>query len=211
MKILSSKKAVWIIVGILIVAFLLWFFVIRKYQKRRKIADLALEEHSAWNFGSTKESSSAMRSSLSKYWNASGGPDYGAGAAWSAAFISWLFHETGAKDKFPYATSHSTYIRKAVENRKAGKKTGLIGYRPEEYSPKVGDLVCYPRQSGVTFDSTGAYMSHCDLVVDVDKRNNKITTIGGNVSDSVSKSIYDIDSKGRVITSKVHAVLRNKI
>jgi len=211
MKALYSKKAIVIILIVLTALFLIWYFVIRKQQKRRKIADLALSEYELWGFGKTKEGSSVRQADLTKYWQAANSKDYGAGAAWSAAFISWLFKTTGAKDAFPYATSHSTYIRKAVANRKAGIKKGLIGFKPEEYSPKVGDLVCYPRQSGVTYDSTGNYMSHCDLIVDVDKRNNKITTIGGNVSDSVSKTTYDIDARGRVITPKVHAVLKNNI
>ena len=32
---------------------------------------------------------------------------------WSSAFISWLFYKAGAKDQFPYASSHAGYFQKA--------------------------------------------------------------------------------------------------
>ncbi len=211
MKLFGSKHTVWILLAIAAIL-IIGFLLTRQKSRRRKIADLALQEHTAWNFGKTKEGSSAMRNSLSKYWDAASAPDYGDSAAWSAAFISWLFKATGAKENFPYASSHSIYIRKAVANRKAGITTGaLIGYRPEEYSPKIGDLICKPRQGGVNFDSTHTYISHCDIVVDIDRKNNQVVTIGGNVSNSVSQTRYDIDSNGRVITPSVHAILRNRI
>ncbi len=201
----------WIVV-IVIALIIIIFLLTHKRRWRRKLADLALAEHANWNFGQTKESSSAMRTELSKYWRAAGAPDYGSSQAWSAAFISWLFNSSGAKQKFPYSASHSTYIRDAIANRKSGKRSGaLIGYRPEEKPVRIGDLVCYPRQSGVTYDSDYTYKSHCDIVVDIDRRNNRVVTIGGNVSNSVSKTYYDIDSNGRVITPKVHAILKNKI
>jgi len=208
---LPKGKYLWLIIALAVILLVILFLLTRKKAKRRKIADLAIDEHAAWNFGKIKETSSDKRDTLTQYWNAANAPDYGYGAAWSAAFISWLFKSTGAGDKFPYASSHSVYIRKAVENRKTGKRSGLIGFRPEEYAPRIGDLICYPRQSGVTFDSTHSYQSHCDLVVDIDKRSGKVITIGGNVSNSVSKTIYDIDSSGKVITPKVHAVLKNAI
>lgn len=201
----------WVLIALAVI-FLIVFIATSKRRKRRNLADLALSEHANWNFGATKESASSMRSDLSKYWSAAGAPDYGYSQAWSAAFISWLFKSSGAKDKFPYASSHSVYIRQAVANRKSGMLSGgLIGYRKGEYSPKVGDLICYPRQSGVSFDSDYTYMSHCDLVVDVDKKSGKVITVGGNVSNSVSKTEYDIDQNGRVTTPKVHAILRNRI
>ena len=178
--------------------------------KRRKIADLAIDEFQVWNSGKTKETNPAMQSHLSKYWAASGSKDYGYSAAWSAAFISWLFKTTGAGNQFPYASAHNIYIREAVKNRKAGVKKGILGYRPAEHKVRVGDLICYPRQSGVTYDSDHAYKSHCDLIVDIDRRTNQAITIGGNVSDSVSKSIYQLSPEGYVIDKKVHVVLKNQ-
>ncbi len=212
MKLFGSKYIFWIAILIGVILLIIAFVSIRKKSKKRNIADLAIDEHAAWNFGKTKERSSSMRGYLTKYWNSTSAPDYGAGAAWSAAFISWLFKSTGAGDKFPYASSHSVYIRQAVKNRLAGKtRDALVGYRPAEYSPVIGDLICYPRQSGISFDTTHSYNSHCDIVVDIDRKNGQIIAIGGNVSDSVSKSIYHLDGSGKVTDSKVHAILKNAI
>jgi len=212
MKFLGSKYVIWAAVIILFIALVFGAIALKKKNWRRKLADLAMDEHVVWNFGKTKETDPKMRENLTKYWNAANAPDYGYGAAWSAAFISWLFKSSGADDKFPYASSHSVYIRKAVENRKAGvKNNALIGYKPEEYSPRIGDLICFARQSGVTFDTTHAYDSHCGIVVDINKGEGKLTTIDGNVSDSASKSTYDINKSGKITTQKVFAVLKNAI
>jgi hypothetical protein len=50
--------------------------------------------------------------------------------------------------------------------------------------------VCYPRQSGVNYDTKGSYSSHCDLVVSL--KDNEAISIGGNVSDSVTKTIVPL-------------------
>ena len=68
-----------------------------------------------------------------------------------------------------------------------------------EIAPKIGDLVCYSRQSGVDYDTKGSYKSHCDLVVK--KSKNQLELIGGNVSQAVTKRIVSVDSKG-MITDK---------
>lgn len=211
MKWIRNKYVLWIL--IVLAVLIIGYFIYRanKNSWKRKLADLAIEEHAKWQQGSLKETAGGVRSWLSSYWAASTGPDYGHSQPWSAAFISWLFKSMGAGDKFPYSTKHSTYIRKALSNRKAGKKRGIIAYQPNEYSPKIGDLVCYPRQSGISFFTDRDYASHCDIVVDIDKASGRIITIGGNVSDSVSKTIYDIDNTGRIQSNKVHAILKNAI
>jgi hypothetical protein len=66
----------------------------------------------------------------------------------------------------------------------------------DEVTPEIGDLVCAPRQSGVTYDTTDNYISHCDLVVA--KRTNEIDIIGGNVSDSVTQKTLKLDTNGKV-------------
>lgn len=211
MRLLTSKKAIWIIIAfIAIIAIVL--FSTKNLRKRNKLADLAIDQYEMWGRGDVKEHQNRMKAALSDYWDAAGAPNYGASQPWSAAFISWLFKTAGAGERFPYSASHSTYIRQAVSNRKAGIKRGsLVGYKKTEYSPKVGDLVCYPRQSGVSFDSDYTYKSHCDLVVDVDKNTGILTAIGGNVSNSVEKTTYQINSEGKIVEPKVHAVLSNRI
>ncbi len=117
---------------------------------------------------------------------------------WSAAFISWLMKETGAGDQFKRDASHSVYIRDAVKKRKNKVVDApFIAFKIDEVTPEVGDLVCAPRQSGVTYDKTDSYISHCDLVIA--KRAKEIDMIGGNVDNSVSKTTIELDAEGKVI------------
>lgn len=194
------------------------FFV---YKKRKGISNIAKKaidvaqlEFDAWNTGGTqrKEGDSSVYDRLKKYWQE--GADIFwtktkmINEAWSAAFISYVMRKAGAGDNFKYSPSHSVYIRDAIKNRKENNDNPFKGYRPEEVKVSKGDLVCYPRQNGVGYDTTGAYASHCDLVVDVQK--NVAIAVGGNVSNSVSKTEYSIDDEGKVNEKKVFVVIKNK-
>lgn len=114
---------------------------------------------------------------------------------WSSAFISWLFYKAGAKDQFPYDSSHAGYFQKAKANRN-NKNAPLRGFRVSEYAPKVGDLVVYTRQQGKGYDSTGYFASHGELVIETGK--NYIKAIGGNVSNKVKISSYKTDQNGKL-------------
>jgi len=60
------------------------------------------------------------------------------------------------------------------------------------------------------YDRTGAYKSHCDIVVAVDNKKNEIEVIGGNVAQSVSKKIVSTDRTGRVNAGgKWFAIIKN--
>lgn len=131
---------------------------------------------------------------------------------WSAAFISWVMKEAGAGDRFEYSASHSTYITDAIADRKGKDSDALFfGYKLNEYSPEVGDLVSYSRQDGVGFDTPAPYKSHSDIVVA--KRKGEIDVIGGNVSDSVTLKTLKTDSEGRLIDTSYDwfAVLGNQV
>ncbi|MHA1988424.1 MAG: DUF2272 domain-containing protein, partial [Promethearchaeota archaeon] len=174
------------------------------YKKRRGISkvgrkaiDLAKEEFEAWNKDDVqrKEKDSSMMANIKKYWNEGTDTFWSesrmVSEAWSAAFISYLMKKAGAGDDFKRSNSHSVYIRQSIKNRKEENENPFKGYKPNEVEVSKGDLVCFARQSGVGYDTTGAYKSHCDLVIDV--KDNKATSIGGNVSNSVSKTIVELD------------------
>lgn len=132
---------------------------------------------------------------------------------WSATFISYIMRIAGAGDRFKFSAQHSVYIREAIKARQKGnKKYGFWGFRLSERAPEVGDLVCYSRQSGISFDTQSAnYASHADVVVS--KSDKAIQVIGGNVGNSVSLKALKIDNKG-VLTDKNHkwfAVLQNRL
>ena len=172
---------------------------------QRKASKVAVEEYTKWNRQglSIKEHSPVTLDSLKAYWSATNHSyDQMRSQPWSAAFISYVMKTAGAGKDFPYATSHSTYIVKAIQNRLAN--TGRFkGYKPEEKPLEVGDLVCAPRSgSGAGYNTTGAYESHCDLCVAIDKKNNQGILVGGNVSDSVSKTYVPLTKDGRVDKTK---------
>lgn len=129
---------------------------------------------------------------------------------WSSAFISWLFYKAGAKDQFPYDSSHSGYFQKAKANRN-NKNAPLRGFRVWEYAPKVGDLVVYTRQDGKGYDSNGHFPSHGELVIETGK--NFIKAIGGNVSNKVMISTYKTDHNGKLSGNNVpfFMVIQNNI
>lgn len=131
---------------------------------------------------------------------------------WSAAFISWSMKEAGAGDDFKYSIRHSTYITDAIANRKEGRLDApFVGYKVSEYAPQEGDLVCYSRASWVSYNTTGNYPSHCDVVVSA--AIDEIEVIGGNVTNSVSKKILKVDSEGKVADTGYSwfAVLKNNL
>lgn len=167
----------------------------------------ANEEFNKWNkSGETiKEHDQRTVDRLKEYWQASGKTyESMKGAHWSAAFISYLMKSAGAGDNFKYATSHSSYIQAAIQNTL--KNEGRFkGYKPEDIYVEVGDLVCYPRSnSGADFTTQGGYESHCDICVKVDKKKNEAITIGGNVSDSVSKTTVRLTNEGKIDLTKTN-------
>ncbi len=179
---------------------------------KKKLIDLANKEWAKWNVPTkVTEGNSRTIEDLRNYYKL--GPliknwsdKKMISTAWSASFISYLMRQAGAGDKFKYSTLHSDYINQAKTNRKNNIKT-FQAFKPNEIAISEGDLICYPRQEGVTYETNGSYFAHCDLVTEI--KDNKATAIGGNVSDSVSKKTYQLDSNNKVITPTVHAVIKN--
>ena len=192
---MPGKLKTYLILGAITVFTIL--IIKRKKSKsnfKKKLVDLANEEYNKWNKNGIKikEGSNDTIQTLRNYYEQGAGvknsDNYYISTPWSATFISYLMKKAGAQNDFNYNLSHSAYIREAVQNRKANNSKKFKAYMPNEVTINVGDLVCYPRQSGVSYNSTGNYSSHCDLIISVD--NNTAVGVGGNVSNSVSKSNY---------------------
>lgn len=163
---------------------------------RRRTIRVAKEELDIWDGGKRKESESKMYPEIKKYWESIGWNEnqWSINTAWSSAFISYIMKKAKAtEDDFKFASRHSTYITKAIENRKQNKR-GFKGYKLNEKKVELGDLVCYARQGGVDYDTTGTYNSHCDLIVAID--GDYAIGVGGNVSNSVSETKIPLDDKG---------------
>lgn len=141
---------------------------------------------------------------------------------WSAAFISFCMRKGGALGAFHYSGRHSVYISKAIQDRQNNNATSsFLGFRLTEYAPQIGDLVCWARQPGISYDNQpldaqghGDYDGHCDLVVAVNDGN--VEVIGGNVSLSVTRRHLPIDRAGHLLPTAGHieyliAVMQNKL
>lgn len=189
----------WILLGGVSVVTISLIYLLSKPKKKskfkKKLIDLANEEHDAWNKnGKIKEGNQDTIQRLRDYWNegtnTKANDNYYINTAWSATFISYLMKKAGAGEDFKYYPAHSGYITQSIKNRKENNSKKFKGYKPNEVKVEVGDLVCYSRQSGVTYETKGDYLSHCDLVVSTDK--DEAVSIGGNVSNSVTKTIVPL-------------------
>lgn len=217
----------WIIAGMVGVTLISLAWIYRASIKKgiksvtdfvNNLRNTALSEYEAWKSGSVKEGDSSTMERLRKYWREGAGvtnwsDERMKDEAWSAAFISYIMKKSGAGSDWKYSPSHSTYITDSIKNRKENNSNPFKGYRPEEVKLEVGDIVGKPRQSGVTYDTKGAYKSHTDVVVSI--KNGVADTIGGNVNNSVSLTKIPLKPDGKIDNSKVSGekyfvVIKNK-
>ena len=64
-----------------------------------------------------------------------------------------------------------------------------------ERAPQVGDLMCASRDGGgTTLENLDRGPGHCDIVVEV--RPGEVHAIGGNVANSVTRSVFPLDESG---------------
>ena len=178
-----------------------------------RAAAIAIEELNRWNQGATKESSPNMRATLEDYWRTGVGwlpnqPNWWSSVPWSAAFISWVMKKAGAGNAFKYSAGHSYYTKAAKDNRFANNDNPFKAYRISEVAPQVGDIVCKSRAgSGATYDSIQPGMAtHCDIVTEVQRGH--LTTVGGNVSQSVSSTTVPTDARGLITHPNYFAVIK---
>ena len=131
------------------------------------------------------------------YWTSVDRPDRSGldNVPWSAAFISWDIASAGVpRELFCPNSVHTIYVERMVERaRRPG--AAFIAHRPSERAPQVGDLICASRAgSGTTLDNLNRGAGHCDIVVEV--KPSWVAAIGGNVADSVSRSVFPLDGNG---------------
>lgn len=179
----------------------------------KKLDEVTSQDHKDWGGQTTtpkgepikaghKENEDSHYKKVGEYWSdtAMAGTDgKDTDQPWSAAYISSA-HKRAGVTNFPPSIRHSTYIKDAIDARKAGDKDAPYhGFKPEERAPKQGDLVCFGRaDSSATFDDQqgGKYPSHCDFVKKVG--DGYIETLGGNVGDSVSTRKFSTDENGKL-------------
>ena len=119
---------------------------------------------------------------------------------WSAAFISWVMREVGVPQSlFPHSPSHRDYLAHILALGQSPDAV-FVPHTIQEYKPQPGDLICANRGEGYFGDiveelphSLRAKL-HCDIVVSIE--GNTLQAIGGNVRNSVSKSILTLSQQG---------------
>lgn len=118
---------------------------------------------------------------------------------WSAAFISWVMCESGLGEpsRFQRAIAHHSYIDQAILARDKGDaRAAFAAYDIGEQPIEPGDMLCAARRPFYrTLDERRQQLgtgirSHCDIVVKIDKPNDRILVIGGNVRGSVSLKLH---------------------
>jgi hypothetical protein len=114
---------------------------------------------------------------------------------WSAAFISWDIESAGvSRDLFCPSALHTEYVERLVL-REQRPGAVLIPRPVNERAPQPGDLLCAARDGGgTTLENLNRGPGHCDIVVEVQP--GKLHAIGGNVADSVTRSVFPLDARG---------------
>jgi len=163
------------------------------------------EGESIPHVGYWEDDDEAHMDRVNRYWRAVDRPELsGADCSepWSAAFISWVMRVAGVPEYlFPSAKAHWVYLSQIVANH---QNPDAMFYPRTilEYQPKPGDLICADRQSDTPLDFREVPQPewlantklHCDIVVERDGRT--LSAIGGNVRNSVSKSILKLNPEG---------------
>lgn len=163
------------------------------------------------NRAGLSEHSEPLNSRVGDYWGSCGHPEWNgrtSGRPWSGAFVSWVVTRSGvSQSAFAPAGRHGQYLASLYDRQQGGRGASFALHSPNEYSPREGDLVC-TGTAGPTWryadtptarrriDSTA---SHCDVVTGV--RGGFVHAIGGNVKDSVTMSLYPVDSRGRLVNT----------
>lgn len=149
---------------------------------------------------------------INLYWRSVDKPrldGYDCKQPWSAAFISWVMSAAGLSDwEFPGSDAHWNYIRYFESHKYTN--TAFVTHPIKEYTPKAGDLICATRgNSGFipvydAMDTSSVLMGHaklhCDIVTHVGVTS--LEAVGGNVRNSVSKTIIDIGTDGKLKPSE---------
>lgn len=143
-----------------------------------------------------KERDAAQR--INDYWKSVDRPNLSGldtEVPWSAAFISWDIESAGVpRDLFCPDARHTIYVERMVlRAREPGAV--FIPHPVHAYAPRVGDILCASRDDGgTTLENLNRGPGHCDIVVEV--RPGEVHAIGGNVGDSVTRSVFPLDASG---------------
>ena len=171
----------------------------------RQVVVLEGDEESIPHVGKWEDDGEPYAVRVNWYWRAVGKPQWTGNTCeqpWSAAFISWIMRESGVPAYlFPPEDAHWAYLTWIARNE-GDPYAALVPHSIGEYRPQPGDLICATRGNGgmpfpgESFHSVLLHHRklHCDLVVE--KKGDILGAIGGNVRNSVSKTLVKLDKNG---------------
>ncbi len=144
---------------------------------------------------------------VNQYWRVVGRPElpgYDCQEPWSAVFISWLMQTAGVPPgQFRRADAHWVYLNEMMRNNWRAD-AWFIPHKLNAYQPAKGDLICAYREPPERIprletmnELPPATRLHCDLVVH--RASNHLEVIGGNVRNSVSKTIVPLGREGYLL------------
>jgi hypothetical protein len=88
---------------------------------------------------------------------------------------------------------------------KGPTRAAVLAHRPDDYTPRPGDLVCNTLRNGASFDHVPRpFIGHCDVVIAV--RRWEVDVIGGNLSNGVSRRTLVADGQGRILPQQPRAM-----
>lgn len=165
-------------------------------------------EESIPHVGKWEDDGGPYTSRVNSYWRSVGKPDLDGmdcKQPWSAAFISWVMEAAGVPSiYFPRSEAHWNYLKEIIDNA-GSENSAFRPHRTVEYTPVPGDLVCATRgHNGLPPSpdmSPEAVLQehtrlHCDIVVE--QSGNQLGVVGGNVRNSVSKTLLTLNPDGTV-------------
>ncbi|MBB6580431.1 DUF2272 domain-containing protein [Ralstonia solanacearum] len=139
--------------------------------------------------------------------------------AWSAVFISWIMRKAGLQnDQFLTGATHAEYVTDARDHL---LRHAAFTLERTPAVPRPGDLICSARgadrfMSDPAEIRSGITPMHCDLVVEVDPLRHEVKSIGGNVQQSASMSLTELNDANQLdpYTNSVmqwFVILRNQL
>ena len=145
----------------------------------------------------------------------------GVGLPWCAIFICWCADQCGYLDSglFPRTAHSATFWNYVLQNPSAGSLYTPADVRAGTVTPMPGDILIVSGANNqeassntVRADDSGSGTRHVALVTGYDPASQRVATVDGNISDSVSENSYSIttgDSSGRKIWGFVRPAYPN--
>jgi hypothetical protein len=116
--------------------------------------------------------------------------------------------KAGAGDAFRYGEAHCHYTVKGMDALdQSDASYGYWARKSSTYAPKVGDIIVAGReyakrydydQARLIYEADSFFPSHGDIVVAVEPENDRVVTIGGNVTDNVQRKHFALKNNGRL-------------